>query len=179
MQLHPLNLTKAENAVPSQPPSPNPLLDTNPFGAVPLSALVQSPAGSMKGKPAGEIAVDQGDFGAALEDSALHTPKSQAQHTHSHEQSPMQASLFQRQAAVPADAFKDLLEQQVSFSSKLPHQIDSEEPSFTEPARLCIDVVYWQVTSLWHTFPRSLCIYVLSGADRRAWLRTLTPQGQL
>lgn len=66
MQLHPLNLTKpGTSSAASEPPSPNPLLDSNPFGAVPLSALRESPR-SATVKRQGNSRDDAGHFGTAL-----------------------------------------------------------------------------------------------------------------
>lgn len=121
MQLHPLNVTKADNATMSQPPSPNPLLDTNPFGAVPLSALVQTPTVSTKKKQTAEAFVDGGHFAAALEEAAIHTPKRQGKAEDEDVQSAPPAFVFQRQAAVPAASFQDLVHQQVALTSNHAH----------------------------------------------------------
>ena len=101
----------------SQPPSPNPLLDTNPFGAVPLSALVQTPTPSTKKKQVAEPSVDGGHFAAALEESAVYTPKGQGRAEDGDVQSALPAFVFQRQAAVPAASFQDLIQQQVGMTS--------------------------------------------------------------
>ena len=119
MQLHPLNLTKADHATVSQPPSPNPLLDTNPFGAVPLSALVHLPTDSPKKRPVGGPPADEGHFGAAPNDSAMHTPKGPARDEDEDVHGARQPSVFLRQAAVPAASFKEMVEQQVSLSAVL------------------------------------------------------------
>lgn len=119
MQLHPLNITKAENAIMSQPPSPNPLLDTNPFGAVPLSALVQTPTASTKKKQTPGGLADGGHFAAALEESAAQAAQGRARAEDEDVQSVTQAFVFQRQAAVPAASFHDLIKQQVGVPSQL------------------------------------------------------------
>lgn len=113
MQLHPLNLTKADAATISQPPSPNPLLDTNPFGAVPLSALVQTPTASLKKKQAPVASADEGHLAAALEASSVYTPQGRAKGEDEDVQRAPQAFIFQRQAAIPATSFQDLINQQV------------------------------------------------------------------
>lgn len=114
MQLHPLNLTKADAATISQPPSPNPLLDTNPFGAVPLSALVQTtPAAALKKKQTAGAVADGGHLAAALQESAVYTPQGRARGEDEDVQRAPQAFIFQRQAAIPADSFQDLIKQQV------------------------------------------------------------------
>lgn len=115
MQLHPLNLTKADAATISQPPSPNPLLDTNPFGAVPLSALVQTPTASVRKKQTPVASADQGHLAAALEDSTVYTPKGPAKGEDEDVQRAPQRFIFQRQAAIPATSFQDLIEQQVGI----------------------------------------------------------------
>lgn len=128
MQLHPLSITKADGATVSQPPSPNPLLDTNPFGAVPLSALVQTPTASTKKKQTAGALADGGHFAAALEESAAHTPQGGGRAEDEDVQSVPQAFIFQRQAAVPAASFHDLITQQVGVVSQL-HMLDnSAEP---------------------------------------------------
>lgn len=114
MQLHPLNLTKADNTTISQPPSPNPLLDNNPFGAVPLSALVQSPAASMKNTTAIGAFADEGHFGAYPEAAALHTPRGQGRDVDEDVHGAGQPAVFPRQASVPAASMKDMVDQQVS-----------------------------------------------------------------
>lgn len=119
MQLHPLNMTKADNTTISQPPSPNPLLDTNLFGAVPLSALVQTPTASLKKKQTAGAFADEGHFAAALEESAVHTPQGRGRGEDEDVQSAPQAFIFQRQAAVPAASFQDLIKQQVRVTSHL------------------------------------------------------------
>ena len=120
MQLHPLNIIKADSATMSQPPSPNPLLDTNPFGAVPLSALIQTPTASTKKKQTAEPPVDGGHFAAALEESAVYKPNAQGKAEDEDVQSAPPAFIFQRQAAVPAASFQDLIgQQQVSVTANM------------------------------------------------------------
>jgi len=117
MQLHPLNLTKPDSATLSQPPSPNPLLDTNPFGAVPLSALLQSPATTPHNRQTSRGGGDDsGHFGGSLGGSAAQTPELCQRHQakEGKDQSAMEPSVFQRQAAVQASSFADLVNQQVS-----------------------------------------------------------------
>lgn len=114
MQLHPLNLTKADHATVSQPPSPNPLLDTNPFGAVPLSALVHLPTDSPKKKPFAGAVSNGGHFGAALNDF-VHTPKGPARGEDEDVHGAPQPALFLRQAAVPAASFTEMVKLQVSL----------------------------------------------------------------
>lgn len=113
MQLHPLNIIKADNATMSQPPSPNPLLDTNPFGAVPLSALIQTPTASTKKKQTAEPPVDGGHF------AAVYKPNAQGKAEDEDVKSAPPAFVFQRQAAVPAASFQDLIQQQVSVTANM------------------------------------------------------------
>lgn len=112
MQLHPLNLTKLASgtAIP-EPPSPNPLLDKNPFGGVPLSALHKSPRGVTSKGPATR-GNDTGHFGAAPTESAalLQEERQQA----GPDGSSRDAALLHRPATVGAASYSALVKDQVS-----------------------------------------------------------------
>ena len=110
MQLHPLNLSKPDNTTISQPPSPNPLLDTNPFGAVPLSALLQSPPTSLHTKQASRGGDDKHPDSDA---SVAQTPEGPRRPSAESGRAALEPSVFQRQAALQASSFNDLVKQQV------------------------------------------------------------------
>lgn len=113
MQLHPLNLTKLASgtAIP-EPPSPNPLLDKNSFGGVPLSALRKSPR-SVPSKGPASRGNDTGHFGAALTEYAalLQEERQQA----GPDGSSRDAALFDRPATVGAASYSALVKDQVSL----------------------------------------------------------------
>lgn len=110
MQLHPLNLTKPDNSTVSQPPSPNPLLDTNPFGAVPLSALLQSPATNAHKRHASRGGHDR-QLGSDV--SHAQTPEAAQRQSAESKRDVLEPAVFQRQAAVQMSSFEDLVHQQV------------------------------------------------------------------
>ncbi|DBA95921.1 TPA: hypothetical protein ACH3X1_001448 [Trebouxia sp. C0004] len=116
MQLHPLNLTKPDNTTISQPPSPNPLLDTNPFGAVPLSALLQSPPTSLHTKQA-----SRGGDSKHLDSDALvaQTPEGPRRPSAESGRAVLEPSVFQQQAAMQASSFDDLVTQQESMDEDI------------------------------------------------------------
>ncbi|KAL0036203.1 hypothetical protein WJX79_007899 [Trebouxia sp. C0005] len=116
MQLHPLNLSKPDNTTISQPPSPNPLLDTNPFGAVPLSALLQSPPTSQHTKQASR----GGDAKHPESDAAIaQTPDGHRRPSAELGRAALEPSVFQRQAALQASSFDDLVTQQESMDEDI------------------------------------------------------------
>lgn len=116
MQLHPLNLSKPDNSTISQPPSPNPLLDTNPFGAVPLSALLQSSPTSLHTKQASRGGDDKHSDSDA---SIAQTPEGPRRLSAQSGRATLEPSVFQRQAALQASSFDDLVTQQVCPSQAL------------------------------------------------------------
>ncbi len=113
MQLHPLNLSKPDTTTISQPPSPNPLLDTNPFGAVPLSALLQSSPTSMHTKQASRGGDDKHPDSDA---SVAQTPGVPQRVSAESGRAVLEPSVFQRQAALQASTFDDLVKQQVCLA---------------------------------------------------------------
>lgn len=113
MQLHPLNLTKLDGSgsVP-EPPSPNPLVDKNPFGSVPLSALRESPR-SVSSKGPASRPNDMGHFGTVLAESAasVQDEKEEIDDTaHS-----KRTVLFRRPAAINTASYADFAKDQVLF----------------------------------------------------------------
>ena len=112
MQLHPLNLTKLGTGVAApEPPSPNPLVDKNPFGSVPLSALRESPR-SVSSKGQASRGNDTGHFGAALSESVaqLHGEEEETGPTEDSNRGP----LFDRPATVTLAAYTAFVKDQVS-----------------------------------------------------------------
>lgn len=110
MQLHPLNLTKLGTGVAPEPTSPNPLVDKNPFGSVPLSALRESPR-SVSSKGQASRGNDTGHFGAALSESValLHGEEEQTGPTEEGNR-----GLFDRPATVDSAAYTAFVKDQVS-----------------------------------------------------------------
>ncbi len=132
MQLHPLNLSKPDNTTISQPPSPNPLLDTNPFGAVPLSALLQSPPTSLHTKQASRGGDDKHPDSDA---SVTQTPEGPRRPSAESGRSALEPSVFQRQAALQASSFDDLVTQQVCPSEAFDHRhAERSSPFVLSPA---------------------------------------------
>ncbi len=127
MQLHPLNLTKPDNTTISQPPSPNPLLDTNPFGAVPLSALLQSPPTSLHTKQASRGGDDKHPDSDA---SVAQTPEGPRRQPAESGRASLEPSVFQRQAALQASSFDDLVTQQVCPFEAFKHWHAERPPPF-------------------------------------------------
>ena len=132
MQLHPLNLAKlASGTAAHEPPSPNPLLDKNPFGGVPLSALRESPR-SVTSKGPTTRGSDNGHFGAALTESAALLQDEQ--HQAGADGSSRNATLFNRPDPVGAASYLALVKDQVSIELLLTCCIGMCHAAYTDAA---------------------------------------------
>ena len=150
MQLHPLNLSKPDSGLVSQPPSPNPLLDTNPFGAVPLSALLQSPATAPHRKQKSKDSVE-GPFNTEFVSEAQ-APEASPGRIGGDNQHAREPSLFHRQAALQASSFQDLLDQQVSNR----HHVCCRQLA-CQPPTSCHDLLHVSIHHVYHLSCVSPC----------------------